>query len=214
LSEQRLARGLIFERGSIEFGRIIAFFDGVVAIALTLLILGIDLPQPQGSTVDANVFELVGQLGDQIFAFVLSFVIIAFYWIGNHRFVSQLKHIDYPMLVWSFAFLLAIVFMPFEAQIIGYYGDSAEAITLYAGWFVLFGVIEIVGYLLAKQRNVLAEAPSAAMVRFQIAARAAAPAVFLVSIPVAYLVAPNAASWTWFLIWPVSSLATRNPPKA
>ncbi|WP_334142094.1 TMEM175 family protein [Rhabdothermincola sp.] len=201
-----------YERGSAEFGRVVSFADGVAAIALTLLILGIDLPRPTGDPASANVFELVGDLSEQIFAFLLSFVLIAFYWFGHHRFVGRLRAIDGAMIAWTMVFLLLIVIVPFEAQVIGFYAGNEQAITLYAAWFVVFGIVDIAGYQLARARRLLHEEPSREVVRFALTARGIAPVVFALSIPVAYLVSPDAAMWSWLAIWPLSALLTRNPP--
>jgi uncharacterized membrane protein len=202
-----------FDRGSAEFNRVLAFTDAVIAIAMTLLVLGIDLPKPAGSD-GGDVMDAVGQLGDQIFAFVLSFVIIGFYWVSHHRFTSQLAQIDGAFIVWTLLFLLVIAFMPFEAQLIGFYSGDEEAVALYAAWFIVFGAVDIGGYLLAWNRRLFAQAPSAELIRFNITARSAAPAVFALSIGIALAGNPRAAMWSWLLIWPLSSFVTRNPPEA
>lgn len=201
-----------YERGGAEFGRVVSFTDGVVAIALTLLILGIDLPKPTGNAADADVLALIGNLGEQIFAFLLSFVLIGFYWVGHHRFVSRLRAIDGAMIAWTMAFLLLIVIVPFEAQVIGFYSDNEQAVALYASWFVAFGLVDIGGYLLARSRHLLQEEPTSDVVRFALTVRGIAPAVFALSIPIAYLVSTDAAMWSWLSIWPLSAVLTRDPP--
>jgi uncharacterized membrane protein len=203
-----------YDRDTTEFNRVIAFTDGVVAIAMTLLVLGIELAPPTADTdtASADVFELVADAGEQIWAFVLSFVIIGFYWANHHRFVSKLAAIDRSMMAWTLAFLLAIAFMPFASQLIGFYPGNEQAIALYAAWFVVFGLIDAAGYLLARARHLLEQEPSAAAVRFSLVARLIAPAVFAASIAVAYVISPRAAMWSWLLIWPLSAVLTRNPP--
>lgn len=205
---------LRYARGTEEFGRFTAFTDGVVAIAMTLLVLNLELPQPgpdeNRATID--LFSQVGEISEQLGAFVLSFVIVGFYWMQHHRFVAQLKAVDFPMLVWTLGFLLVLVLVPFESEIIGEYPDNEQAIVLYAGWFVAFGVIDVLGYLLALKRNLLAETHTPAMIRFYIAVRLNAPTIFLLSIPLAYLVGNEWAMTSWFLIWPVALLIDRLVP--
>lgn len=201
-----------YARGTEEFGRFLSFTDGVIAIALTLLILGIDLPKPTPGQADQAVFEMLGDLWPQIFAFVLSFVIIALYWIQHHRFIAHLNTIDLPIMMWNFVFLLLIVFMPLMAQVMGFYGSDEGAVVLYALWFVAFGIVDCAGYLLARQRRLLTDEPSLAMVRFQVRVRCSAPLVFLLSIAIAYEWGTDWATRSWLLIWPVAALFSRHPP--
>lgn len=201
-----------YARGTEEFGRFLSFTDGVVAIALTLLILGIDVPSPTPGQEHPPIFEMLGDLWSQIFAFLLSFVIIALYWAQHHRFVAQLKAIDLPMITWNFAFLLLIVFMPLIAQIMGFYNSDEGAVVLYALWFVTFGIVDCWGYLLARRRRLLFDDPSSAMVRFQLKVRISAPAVFLLSIPIAYQWGTDWATRSWLLIWPATVFLSRRPP--
>lgn len=206
------ARPLRYERGSEEFGRFTAFTDGVVAIAMTLLVLNLDLPlPPEGVDRDTyDVFGAIGDMGEQLMAFALSFVIVGFYWVQEHRFVAQLAAVDFPMLVWTLAFLFVIVLVPFESQIIGEFPGNEQAVVLYAGWFIVFGLVDVAGYLLALKRGLLTEPHTPEMVRFHVRVRLNAPIVFLVSIPLAYVVDPGLAMLTWFLIWPLAAL-TRPP---
>jgi len=204
-----------YPRGTEEFGRYLAFTDAVIAIAMTLLVLGIDISRPEpGTSSTADVYNLVGSLWPQIFAFLLSFVIIGFYWIQHHRFVATLAAIDMTMLRWNVLYLLVIVMMPLMAQIIGFYGDNPEGVTLYAGIFIALGLVDSVSYTIAVRRQLFDQQPSNAMIRFQLIARLMTPAVFALSIPIAYFVSPSAAEYSWIAIWPVSIIVTRHPPES
>lgn len=200
---------MYYPRGSLEFGRVLAFTDGVVAIALTLLVLNLQLPAPGGDAGTVDVWRLVGGLGDQLFAFGLSFVIIGFYWISHHRFAAQLGAVDLPMLLWTMVFLAAIVLIPFQSDVIGFYGDNPRAIALYAGWFALLSAVDGAGVVVAWRRALLTVRPGPAQLRFWLAIRLLPGAVFLASIPIALSVSVGAAQWSWVLIWPLSALAGR-----
>jgi uncharacterized membrane protein len=205
---------LRYARGTEEFGRFTAFTDGVVAIAMTLLVLNLELPEP-GPGVDpktVDLFSVIADMNEQFTAFVLSFVIVGFYWVQQHRFVAQLKAVDFPMLAWTLAFLLVIVLVPFESEIIGEYSGNEQAVVLYASWFVVFGIIDVAGYLLALKRGLLTELHTPARIRFSILVRLNAPAIFLLSMPLAYLVSPDVAMLSWFLVWPVAVLTGRRFP--
>src|ERR1041384_3485230 len=69
--------------------RVIALSDGVYAIALTLLVLDIRLPElPQ--PVSAQEFEAaLLALQPQLFSYALSFVVIAIFWLAHHRYFKR-----------------------------------------------------------------------------------------------------------------------------
>jgi uncharacterized membrane protein len=119
-----------FRQRSLE--RVTAFTDGTVAIALTLLVLPlVDIAQvADGEPVLA---ELVDHRGD-LFAFVVSFLVIAQFWNGHRRLFETLDDYDERLLGINTAWLLAVVFLPyptarlfFESQV-----DRGSAV-LYLG---------------------------------------------------------------------------------
>jgi uncharacterized membrane protein len=70
-----------------ETSRVEAFSDGVFAIAITLLVLGIKVP----GTATPLARGLSAQWS-AYFAFVLSFAFIAVMWINHHRLFSMIRH--------------------------------------------------------------------------------------------------------------------------
>ncbi|MEJ1113179.1 TMEM175 family protein [Paenarthrobacter sp. CCNWLY172] len=92
--------------------RLQAFTDAVVAIALTLLILPLmesvgELADHNGTTAEWLAEEQYALLG-----FVLSFVLIAVFWVHHHKLFRSVKHVD-PGLLWlTVAWMFTIVVMP------------------------------------------------------------------------------------------------------
>jgi uncharacterized membrane protein len=76
---------LTYPRGSDEFARVLGFSDGVIAIAITLLVLNIDLPIPSGALAarQADIVAVLAGRADQLLAFLVSFVILAYGWMGH-----------------------------------------------------------------------------------------------------------------------------------
>jgi uncharacterized membrane protein len=109
----------IFERN--ETVRIEAFSDGVFAIAITLLVLGINVPKlrelgPEGSLL----FTLLKQWSHYL-AFVTSFITIFSMWVNHHRIFSFIQRTDHPFLYWNGLLLLFITFMPFPTVLLAEY---------------------------------------------------------------------------------------------
>jgi uncharacterized membrane protein len=100
--------------------RIEAFSDGVLAIAITLLILEIKVPQvaaEKGPTLGHSLLTL----WPSYIAYVLSFLMIGIYW-ANHHYVFQLyQHTDHFFNLLNVLFLMCISFLPFPTAVLGDY---------------------------------------------------------------------------------------------
>jgi TMEM175 potassium channel family protein len=89
--------------------RIIAFSDGVVAIAITLLILPLtEIDRPAGATLGNVVVDNWAAL----FAFALSFAVIANYWTIHHAILGPLRRHNRRLIQLNMLWLAAIVFLP------------------------------------------------------------------------------------------------------
>jgi len=180
----------------VEFARIVAFSDGVFAIAITLLILAVTVPEhlEDGETV----LEAIWDQHDALLAYALSFAVIGRFWILHHRFFSEVIGFD-AKLMWLNIFYLAwIVLIPFSTQVIGDHGDEAAGVILYA--INLAGVV-LVGLWMNR------DAHQAGLATGENESEAEATrhslgvaAVFLFSIPVA-LVSTTAAELCWLYLF-------------
>ncbi len=118
--------------------RLLSLSDGVVAIALTLLVLQLVVPPITGvSPQDArSASYLWNQLkhaeGDQLTAYVVSFYVIAQFWLTHHRVFRTIQgHVE--GLAWcNFAFLFTITLMPFTSDLLGRFGENPVAIDIFA----------------------------------------------------------------------------------
>ena len=118
------------EENEIEFSRIVAFSDGVFAIAITLLVLNLGV---DGHVKDGELGTVLWNQHQDLFAYALSFAVIGRFWIVHHRFFGEVTGFD-SRLIWLNLFYLAwIVLIPFSSQILGDYGGTTAAEVLYAG---------------------------------------------------------------------------------
>jgi uncharacterized membrane protein len=110
-------------------GRILALSDGVFAIAITLLTLEIAVP---AATSDAGLAKALVGLWPRYLAYVLSFVVIARFWV-MHRLIFRLIARDDAALVWlNLLLLMFVAFLPFPTAVLGEHAGSPAAAVLYA----------------------------------------------------------------------------------
>lgn len=122
-----------------EMGRIEAFSDGVFAIAVTLLVLGIKVPKADELGAGNSLGTALLQLWPHYLAFVTSFATIFAMWVNHHRIFSFLRRSDHFFLYWNGLLLLLITFLPFPTTVLAEYfqhPDARIAGTLFAGTLV------------------------------------------------------------------------------
>jgi uncharacterized membrane protein len=117
--------------------RTVHFSDAVVAIAITLLTLELRLPEELTSG------EVPGHLLDTLsglFAFLVSFWVIASYWVAHHRIFNRIGAHDGALLNINFVFLMWVVLVPFTTSMVMEYGDSRLVWDVYAAHLLLTGL--------------------------------------------------------------------------
>ena len=99
--------------------RTIAFTDGVFAIVITILVLGIEAP----STLDVSTaeFEEIRRTSaHQLWLYFVSFCIVGSYWIQHTVLFGSLRSIDRPIAVLNLLYLLPVTLLPFVTQVMGH----------------------------------------------------------------------------------------------
>ena len=123
------------ETGEPGTERIMAFSDGVFAIAITLLVLNISLP----GHVE-NLPRALRDLFPEYLSYAMSFLVIGIIWAQHHAIFGLIRRTDHVFLLINIIFLMWIGFLPFPAHVLGEnLGKSGEqtAMILYAGTFLI-----------------------------------------------------------------------------
>lgn len=180
-----------------EFARIVAFTDGVLAIAITLLVLNLEVPD----VADSEVGQLSDRLLDlwpQLLAYVLSFAVIGRFWFIHHQFFGSLARFDNWLISRNLLYLGLVALVPFTSELLGEYGDESVAVAVYAAIMALAALVNWSMLNHALRRDLIRQEERPAAAAFGARAALAIPAVFLLSIPIA-LVSPTAAELFWLV---------------
>jgi TMEM175 potassium channel family protein len=188
--------------------RIVFFSDAVFAIAITLLAIDIRIPALPDSATDAQVREAIGKLVPDLFAFALSFVVIAQFWIGHYRTFRFIVRGDGRLVALNFAFLFGIALLPFPTSVVASQGDTPTGAALYAVFVVVVGSFSTLLWLYPTRAGLAAAIVSPGLARAITLRATVIPVFFAASIPVA-LVAPYAAWAVWIASVPAQALVTR-----
>ncbi|GAC1387255.1 MAG: TMEM175 family protein [Ktedonobacteraceae bacterium] len=127
-----------------DTNRLEAFSDGVFAVAITLLVLNLQIPHELLSNDDLLRKELLLKQWPTFLAFAISFATIGVMWINHHRLFTQIKRTDNTLLVLNLLLLLVIVFIPYPTALLAAqftaYPDQHFAAELYAGTSIVLAL--------------------------------------------------------------------------
>ena len=105
--------------------RLETFADGIFAIAATLLVLNVEVPE----LGDKSLAHELAKLWPAYVGYAVSFLTIGIIWVNHHTVLRQLRGIDRTFLFINVCFLLCIAFIPFPTRLLATYvrTDDGEA---------------------------------------------------------------------------------------
>jgi uncharacterized membrane protein len=135
-----------------ESSRVEAFSDGVLAIAITLLVLDLKIPDGAPGTVGHRLIEQWAAY----LAYLASFIYIGVIWVNHHVLFTRIRRVNSGVLWRNLALLLAVSILPFPTATLAYamqYGthtDQFVALALYGGigaamaltWLIMFSFLD------------------------------------------------------------------------
>jgi len=193
-----------YQRESDETDRLVVLSDGVIAIAITLLVLEITVPEVPASGSTAVLPELIADQWTEFFAYVLSFLVIGLYWSLHRRTFVHISQHDRGLVWLNLVFLLMIAFIPYGTSLFSSY-PSQFGVMFYAGVLALTGLTLAVLWAYASRQDLLEAGLESRTVLLQGARFLVSPVVFVLSIGVA-VVDPTLAILTWFLLLPLNGI--------
>jgi uncharacterized membrane protein len=123
--------------------RLIFFSDAVFAIAITLLIIEIHVPEMHGSLGDRDFLVALAQITPNFVSFLVSFFVIGLFWSGHHRAFDCARHWDRRLIFANLLVLCAIAAMPFFTAFSSEYYGHRVPVALYCGWMMLAALANI-----------------------------------------------------------------------
>jgi uncharacterized membrane protein len=111
--------------------RAVAFSDGVFAVVITILVLGIEVPS-DGLLDAAAIAADREKLLHQLLVYVVAFGLIGMYWAQHSLLFSGLRHMDRGLVALNLLFLLPITLLPFVTQVMGARRDDWRLVLVFA----------------------------------------------------------------------------------
>jgi uncharacterized membrane protein len=190
------------EGGESPNTRLLAFSDGVIAVAITLLILEIRLPEEFGEFTDVQLWSALLALWPRFMAFLISFAVIGVYWLNHHRKFDLIVKSDSGLKWLNLLFLLTICVTPFVTAVIaqnsGFVGTA-----IYATVMMSCGLSLALLWFYADRKGMIDPGYSRDERRRVLIGTLIVPAILAISVPLS-LAHPDGAKFFWLLIIPAN----------
>jgi uncharacterized membrane protein len=191
-----------------DLGRIMAFTDGVMAVAITLLVLNLEVPDVPDAELDDALVDLLPSLA----AYVLAFALVGRFWVVHHALFERLRAFDGTLMALNLLYLAAIVLMPFATALYDQHTQESIAAAVFGGVLGLAASINWLMQVHIVRKGLVHEHSREETAVFGGPVALGLSALFVVSVPVAF-VSPDLALVLWIstivLRYPLRKLAAR-----
>ncbi len=185
--------------------RLVFFSDAVFAIAMTLLVVELRVPD----VASADLAPALVELAPQYLSFALSFAVIGAVWMSHHRKFRTIVRYNQALIRLNLVMLLAVASLPFSTAVLGHFGDVTLSVVIYAASICLIGFLLSSIWLFAWHSGLVDPAVTVDVFRYVLVQSFPVPGIFLLSIPVAAFAGPTAAEVSWAAAIPLSFVITR-----
>jgi uncharacterized membrane protein len=116
--------------------RLEAISDGIFAVGMTLLVLGLAVPTAEKVSSETDLWHALGNLFPSVVTYFMSFLTLGIFWVGQQTQLSKTDHVN-RLFTWiHLAFLLTVTMVPFSTQLLAHFHWSRTALVLY--WLNIF----------------------------------------------------------------------------
>ncbi|MFF5476129.1 TMEM175 family protein [Streptomyces sp. NPDC012935] len=180
--------------------RLVALADGVFAIAITLLVLDLDVPRGlTGREYHDALREVLPDFG----AYALSVVVLGSFWRDHRRIFRTVREVDGQLITLSVFGLGIAALVPFPTRLISEYGGEPVSVAVYAASVAALGAAHLaLVAVLARRPWLRGDITPVGGFGLYALDLAVTVTVFLLTIPLT-LVVGAAAAWWWLVLVPL-----------
>ncbi len=130
-----------------------ALTDGIFAIAMTLLVLELKVPDMPKHAGAGELLHKIGEEMPELFSFFVSFLYCGLLWVLHHLGMHFIRHLQIAMVWLNLMFLMSVSVMPFFCGLLGHFLHNRAAQEIYYGNMFLAATLLAAQWLLAKKRR-------------------------------------------------------------
>lgn len=187
-------------------GRLEALSDSIFAFAMTLLVLSFNIPSAGQMSTPAGVVDYIGHFWQEFLFYVLSFIILASYWMTHHRQFHLIRKVDVIMTWLNISLLLLVAMLPFSTNMIGEFsGHLFVALLFNLNIFFISLAFRLMMAYAVSHSEIMAEDCDLAAIRASHNRNWIFPAVALLAVIVSFY-DPRSSTLVYLLVPPLRFL--------
>jgi uncharacterized membrane protein len=151
-SVRKIMHGILLSKGRME-----ALTDGIFAIAMTLLVLELKVPDLPKSAAAHELLQRIREETPAIMSFIISFLYCGLLWVLHHMAMHFIRHLQIALVWLNLLFLMSVSTMPFSCGLLGHFARNRVAQEIYFGNMFVAAVLLALQWLVAKRKNLINE---------------------------------------------------------
>ncbi|MCK9614919.1 MAG: TMEM175 family protein [Candidatus Omnitrophica bacterium] len=145
------------ESTRMSVGRIVSLADGIFAIAMTLLVVTIDIPKKGQMISTEGLHRFIFEQYHEILNYILSFILLAAFWTIHHQQFHYIKHTDSKHLWINIMIFMSITLTPFVTSLAGDFPDDLVAQLFFHFNMLAMGILFYLNWFYATKDKCLVE---------------------------------------------------------
>ena len=171
----------------IPLDRLVSISDAIIAFAMTLLVLNVDIPRDHNFS-EQGLFSFLFGLEHDLVVYAASFLLIVAYWVEHQQIFHYVRYINRNLNWLTFAFLFFVTMVPFGTKLKGLYRSDAIVVALFGAIHIMCWLLLILIWRFLSKKPQLLKSPIPAMAHSAMLRRLmAGPLVILIAIGVSFI---------------------------
>jgi uncharacterized membrane protein len=184
--------------------RLEALTDGVFAVAMTLLVIELKLPEDVAAHGPSELARGLVRLIPTFIAWIISFFVLAIFWFSHHRLFHFVRTVDGKLLSLNIVYLGFVSLMPFSSALTGKYAPMPLSQWLYSTNMALLALLGLLNWRYVFRHPELWGTPlSVGLYRGARFRALGLMVVALAAVGIAMII-PGAGNMAFMLMWPIS----------
>ena len=152
ISARKVIHNILLSKGRME-----ALTDGIFAIAMTLLVLELKVPDLPKTASAGELLHKIGEATPLLFSFLISFLYCGLLWVMHHLAMHFVRHLQIALVWLNLVFLMSISTMPFSCGLLGHFLRNRAAQEIYFANMFVAAALLAAQWLVARRKKLINE---------------------------------------------------------
>src|SRR5437867_12184874 len=148
--------------------RIAALADGLFALAMTIIVLEIRVPDPGPIRSEEELWTALLHLAPRIVTYLMSFLTLGIFWNAQQTQLNQFTRADWHLTWFQLAFLAAVALMPFSTAFLADFISFRIALLVYWANIFVLGAVLYVAWSHALRNSIVQGGPTSDAIKRRI----------------------------------------------